>query len=93
MGNRSLTARKADAARRLWLRLEHIAAVSYFDSGCIEALRAIGLRDFWMGYFASRAAPLGPVGPGVVEALFFNSRRGCPSFPSLMPGSTRARPR
>jgi hypothetical protein len=25
-----------------------------------------------MGYFANRAAPLGPVGPGVVEALFFN---------------------
>ncbi len=25
-----------------------------------------------MGYFATRAAPLGPVGPGVVEALFFN---------------------
>jgi hypothetical protein len=25
-----------------------------------------------MGYFASRAAPLGPVGPAVVEATFFN---------------------
>jgi hypothetical protein len=25
-----------------------------------------------MGYFACRAAPLGPVGPGIVEATFFN---------------------
>ncbi len=32
----------------------------------------LGLRGFWSGYFAGRAAPLGPVGPAVVEALFYN---------------------
>ena len=35
-------------------------------------MKAAGLRGFWMGYFASRAAPMGAVGPGVVEATFFN---------------------
>lgn len=59
-------------ARVLWWRLEHLHAVTYFDAGCREANAGAGLRGFWMGYFASRAAPLGPVGPGVVEALFFN---------------------
>ena len=28
------------------------------------------MRGFWRGYFAMRAAPLGPVGAGVVTALF-----------------------
>ncbi len=59
-------------ARRLWQCLEHLHAVTYFDERCREALTSLGLRGFWMGYFGSRAAPLGPVGPGVVEALFFN---------------------
>jgi hypothetical protein len=30
------------------------------------------LRGFWSGYFAARAAPLGPVGAGVVTAAFYN---------------------
>lgn len=72
MDDRRAQPSEAQLARQLWLRLEQLAAVSYFDEGCIEALKALGLRGFWMGYFASRAAPLGPVGPGVVEALFFN---------------------
>jgi hypothetical protein len=35
-------------------------------------LTAVGLRGFWMGYFAARAAPLGAVGPATVWATFFN---------------------
>ena len=35
-------------------------------------MRDAGLRGFWMGYFAARAAPLGRVGPGPVTAAFFN---------------------
>ena len=35
-------------------------------------MRDAGLRGFWMGYFAARAAPLGPVGPGPVAAACFN---------------------
>ena len=72
MDDRRAQPSEAQLARQLWLRLEQLAAVSYFDEGCISALKTLGLRGFWMGYFASRAAPLGPVGPGVVEALFFN---------------------
>lgn len=57
-------------ARRLWHVLEHVHAVTYFAPECRDATRSIGLRGFWMGYFAARAAPLGPVAPGVVEAIF-----------------------
>src|SRR5580658_1263845 len=60
------------SVRRLWHRLEHLHAVTYFAPECREAHARAGLKGFWMGYFASRAAPLGPVGPGIVEALFFN---------------------
>ena len=46
--------------------------MTYFAPESRAALADLGLRGFWMGYFAGRAAPLGPVGPGVVEATFFN---------------------
>ncbi len=59
-------------ARRLWQRLELIHAVTYFSPEATDALRDAGYKGFWMGYFAGRAAPLGPVGPEVVTALFYN---------------------
>lgn len=59
-------------ARELWGLLEPIHAVVYFSPEPLEALRAAGYRGFWMGYFAGRAAPLGPAGAGVVHALFYN---------------------
>jgi hypothetical protein len=59
-------------ARTLWHHLEAINAVAYFAPECREAPTRLGLEGFWMGYFACRAAPLGPVGPGVVEATFYN---------------------
>jgi len=62
----------APGARDWWRVLEPIHAVVYFDEGCRASMRDIGLRGFWMGYFAGRAAPLGPVGPAVVAATFFN---------------------
>jgi hypothetical protein len=62
-------------ARRMWERVETIHAVTYFAPECIAANKVLGLKGFWMGYFGSRAAPLGPVRPGVVEALFFNFHR------------------
>ncbi len=40
--------------------------------GCRAALRDAGLKGFWSGYFAARAAPLGAVGPGPVTAAFAN---------------------
>ena len=79
---------KPDRVRTLWHCLEHLHVLSYFDEGCRIANREVGLKGFWMGYFASRAAPLGPVGPSVVEALFFNFsptmvRRSIPAAWSL----------
>jgi hypothetical protein len=59
-------------ARGWWLALEPVHAVVYFDDGCRASMADIGLRGFWMGYFAGRAAPLGPVDPDVVAAMFFN---------------------
>ena len=59
-------------ARRLWQRLELIHAVTYFSPEPVAALREAGYKGYWMGYFAGRAAPLGPVGPEVVAALFYN---------------------
>lgn len=61
-----------ELARILWHRIETVNAVTYFSPECREGPAALGLKGFWMGYFACRAAPLGPVGPGVVEATFFN---------------------
>src|SRR5258706_1335068 len=52
--------------------LEPIHAVTYFAPECREAYTAAGLKGFWMGYFAGRAAPMGEVGPEVVVATFFN---------------------
>jgi hypothetical protein len=60
-----------DPARELWLRFESVHAVTYFASEARQAMADVGLKGFWMGYFASRAAPLGPVGPGLVTATFF----------------------
>lgn len=59
-------------ARELWLRLETIHAVTYFGSESREAATRVGLKGFWMGYFGFRAAPLGAVGAGAVEAIFAN---------------------
>lgn len=57
-------------ARELWHVLEPIHAVTYFSAESTDTSKAIGLKGFWMGYFAFRASPLGPVGADVVEALF-----------------------
>jgi len=59
-------------ARRLHHRLESIHAVTYFAEESRSAASDVGLKGFWMGYFGFRAAPLGPVGAGVVEAVFAN---------------------
>ncbi|MGP8061823.1 MAG: SCO6745 family protein, partial [Acidimicrobiales bacterium] len=58
--------------RVAWHQLEAVNAVAYFSQECRNALKDLGLRGFWMGYFAGRAAPMGVVSPGVVEATFYN---------------------
>jgi len=59
-------------SRRMWRALEPFHAVTYFVAEVREALDGTGLSGFWMGYFAARAAPMGPVGPAAVSALFYN---------------------
>jgi len=59
-------------SRELWHVLEPINAVSYFCAETRGALTELGCKGFWMGYFGGRAAPMGPVGAGTVEATFFN---------------------
>ena len=60
------------SARLLWRLIEPIHAVAYFAPEPLNEFRKAGYRGFWMGYFAGRSAPLGPVGPEVVYALFYN---------------------
>lgn len=62
----------AEVARRLWLVGEPIHALTYFAQPSFDAWAAAGITGFWRGYFATRAAPLGEVGPGPVTASFFN---------------------
>ncbi|MFI7589272.1 hypothetical protein ACIB24_19575 [Spongisporangium articulatum] len=62
-------------ARRLWTLYEPVHAVVYFHPTAFAAFEAAGLRGFWRGYFAQRAAPLGPVGEAPVRAAFFNFSR------------------
>jgi hypothetical protein len=59
-------------ARRLWPAYETVHAVVYFAPETTEAYKRLGLKGFWMGYFASRAAALGAAPAGLVTAVFFN---------------------
>ena len=63
-------------ARRLWQLIEPYHAITYFAPECADAFTDLGLRGFWRGYFAGRAAPFGAVGPGPVTAAFFGFEPG-----------------
>ena len=56
----------------MWTLFEPIHAVTYFTADSRSAYEQAGLRGFWRGYFAGRAAPLGAVSAAVVAASFFN---------------------
>src|SRR5262245_8182989 len=58
--------------RAMWAVFEPIHVVTYFSAQARDALTAAGLRGFWRGYFAGRAAPLGPVPAAPVLASFFS---------------------
>jgi hypothetical protein len=63
----------------MWTLFEPIHAVTYFTAEARSAYEQAGLRGFWRGYFAGRAAPLGVTGAGgaaVVAASFFNFAPG-----------------
>jgi hypothetical protein len=63
-------------ARRLFRLVEPIHLVTYFSREPTDALRALGLRNYWDGYFAGRSAPLGRVPAQVVHAIFYNFADG-----------------
>jgi helix-turn-helix protein len=58
--------------RQLWALFEPIHAVTYFSPVARAAFEEAGLRGFWRGYFAGRAAPLGAVPAAPVVAAFFS---------------------
>lgn len=59
-------------ARHAKAALELIHAMIYFAPEAEERYTALGLEKGRMGYYASRSAAMGPVGPGVVAATFYN---------------------
>src|SRR5918997_4917482 len=57
---------------RAYRAVEPLHSHLYFAPEHDERLSATGLRPGRMSYFAGRAAPMGPVGAGVVTATFYN---------------------
>ncbi|GAB3891390.1 hypothetical protein GCM10029964_064480 [Kibdelosporangium lantanae] len=55
--------------------IEPIATVT-FSEIANEAFLAVGMRNYWDGYFAGRAAPLGLAPAEVVHAVFYNFADG-----------------
>lgn len=56
-------------ARSLWLLTEPLHAVCYFDDHCRAMGKDLGLKGFWMGYFAARTAPMGALEPAAATAV------------------------
>jgi hypothetical protein len=60
------------AARAMWTMFEPVHDVTYFAPEAVNAFTEAGLRGYWRGYFAGRAAPLGDARAAVVAASFYN---------------------
>ena len=58
-------------ARQMWETVERYHQLCYWAPEVREAGTRAGLKGFWMNYFATRVAPLGPVSPETVQSLFF----------------------
>jgi hypothetical protein len=65
----------AGLSRALWRRYETIHDLAYFSPYVRRHIDSLGLRGFWMGYFAMRSAPLGRVDPAVITAMFYSFHR------------------
>jgi hypothetical protein len=59
-------------ARRLFDLTEPIPLVNFSSDEPNEAMAELGFGNYWDGYFAGRAAPLGRVPAEVVHAAFYN---------------------
>jgi hypothetical protein len=60
---------------RMFELVEPIGAIT-FSEVPNEAFLALGMRNYWDGYFAGRAAPLGLAPAEVVHAVFYNFADG-----------------
>ena len=60
---------------RMFELVEPIATAA-FTQVATEAFLALGMRNYWDGYFAGRAAPLGQAPAEVVHAVFYNFADG-----------------
>jgi hypothetical protein len=56
----------------MWALFEPVHVISYFAPPSLEAFVQAGLRGFWRGYFAGRAAPVGLTGAAPIVACFFS---------------------
>ncbi|WP_028638086.1 SCO6745 family protein [Nocardioides sp. URHA0032] len=63
-------------ARRLYDLTEPISLVNFFSEEPNDSMAALGFDNYWDGYFAGRAAPLGLVPAEVVHAAFYNFADG-----------------
>src|SRR5919112_497543 len=68
--------RPKPVARRLFELTEPISLVNFFSPEPNESMTALGLGNYWDGYFAGRSAPLGRVPAEVVHAAFYNFADG-----------------
>lgn len=55
---------------KFWRSVEVLHDVVYFAPDAKARYEALGLRGYWMGYFASRSAPMGTPSPEMVVATF-----------------------
>jgi hypothetical protein len=55
---------------------EPIALVNFFAEEPNDAMAELGFHNYWDGYFAGRAAPLGLVPAEVVDAVFYSFADG-----------------
>ncbi|MFF0885257.1 hypothetical protein [Streptomyces sp. NPDC003456] len=60
-----------NVARAMWERYEPVHQLVYFAPEVREAMDGLGMRGYWMGYFALRAAPLGLASAPVVTSCFY----------------------
>jgi len=60
---------------RMFELIEPIATITFSDVPN-DAFLALGMRNYWDGYFAGRAAPLGMASAEVVHAVFYNFADG-----------------
>jgi len=59
-------------ARSFWTAIEPVHSVVYFAPEPVAAMKSLGLRGFWMGYFAGRFAPLGALPAAPIAAMCYS---------------------